>query len=90
MSAFARGLVRPMHAIARRSKRVPDPAYPWRVTNGPWFDNCLAEVRVEGRALAFVWRAGETRTEDDLRPVLRTVARVRVGGAEVPTDAVTG
>ena len=30
MSAFARGLVRPMRFVAAHSKHVPDPAYPWR------------------------------------------------------------
>ncbi|MFC7597291.1 alkaline phosphatase D family protein [Terrabacter sp. GCM10028922] len=78
MSLFARGLVRPMCAIAGRSKRVPDPAYPWRVTDGPWFDNCLAELTVQGRDLAIVWRGGEVRDGDDAHPVLTTVASVRL------------
>ncbi len=39
MSAFAKSLVRPMDFIASRSRRVPEPAFPWRVTDGPWFDN---------------------------------------------------
>jgi len=78
MSLFARGLVRPMRAIAGRSKRVPDPAYPWRVTDGPWFDNCLAELTVQGRDLAIVWRGGEVRDGDDAHPVLTTVASVRL------------
>ena len=78
MSLFARGLVRPMRAIAGRSKRVPDPAYPWQVTDGPWFDNCLAELSVQGRDLAIVWRGGEVRDGDDAHPVLRTVASVRL------------
>lgn len=88
MSAFARGLVRPMRIIAGRSKRVPDPAYPWRVTHGPWFDNCLAEVRVEGRDLSFVWRGGQVLHGDDLTPTLTTVARVRVEGAGSRSQAV--
>ena len=80
MSAFARGLVRPMHAIASRSKRVPDPPYPWLVTDGPWFDNCLAEATVQGPDLAIVWRGGEVRDGDDLHPVLTTVGAVRIPG----------
>jgi phosphodiesterase/alkaline phosphatase D-like protein len=78
MSAFARGLVRPMRFLAQHSKRVPDPAYPWRVTDGPWFDNCLAEVTVQGPDLAIVWRGGEVRDGDDAHPVLTTIASVRV------------
>ena len=80
MSAFARSLVRPMRFIAERSKRVPDPAYPWLVTDGPWFDNCLAEATVQGSDLAIVWRGGEVRGGDDLHPVLTTVGAVRVPG----------
>ncbi|WP_330474866.1 alkaline phosphatase D family protein [Terrabacter sp. C0L_2] len=78
MSAFARGLVRPMRFVAERSKRVPDPAYPWVVTDGPWFDNCLAELTVQGRDLSIVWRGGEVRDGDDAHPVLTTVSSVRL------------
>jgi hypothetical protein len=89
MSAFARGLVRPMRAIASRSRRVPDPSYPWRVTDGPWFDNCLAEVRVEGRDLSFVWRSGVVHGGDHLNPRLTTLARVRVEGSGTRSPAVS-
>jgi hypothetical protein len=78
MSAFARGLVRPMRFLAARSKHVPEPAYPWQVTDGPWFDNCLAELTVQGRDLSLVWRGGEVRDGDDAHPVLTSVASVRL------------
>jgi phosphodiesterase/alkaline phosphatase D-like protein len=81
MSAFARGLVRPMRFVAERSKHVPDPAYPWVVTDGPWFDNCLAELTVQGRDLSIVWRGGEIRDGDDAHPVLTTVSSVRIPAA---------
>jgi hypothetical protein len=80
MSAFARGLVRPMRFVTRHSKHVPEPAYPWVVTDGPWFDNCLAELTVQGRDLSIVWRGGEIRGGDDAHPVLTTVASVRLPG----------
>ena len=80
MSAFARSLVRPMHFIAARSRRVPDPAFPWLVTDGPWFDNCLAEATIQGPDVAIVWRGGEVRGGDDLHPVLTTVGAVRIPG----------
>jgi phosphodiesterase/alkaline phosphatase D-like protein len=93
MSAFAKGLVRPMDFIRHRSKRVPDPAFPWTVTRGPWFDNCLAELAVDARGLSMTWRGGEVRDGDDLHPVLTTVATVRVDlpgrtttDAEVPAQ----
>jgi hypothetical protein len=79
MSAFAKGLVRPMRWIASRSRRIPDPAYPWRVTDGPWFDNCIGELCVRGANLELTWRRGEVRAEDD-DPVLSTVAMVQIAG----------
>jgi phosphodiesterase/alkaline phosphatase D-like protein len=82
MSAFARSLVRPMRFVAGRSRRVPDPAYPWLVTDGPWFDNCLAEATIQGPDLAIVWRGGEVRGGDDLHPVLTTVGAVRIPGCQ--------
>ena len=76
MSAFARES-RAADATSSRParKRVPDPAYPWLVTDGPWFDNCLAEATIQGPDLAIVWRGGEVRDGDDLHPVLTTVVR---------------
>lgn len=79
MSLFAKGLVRPMRTIAARSTKVPDPAYPWRVTKGPWFDNNLAICEVEGEALHFRWYTGEVVGGDQDRPRTRVVADVTVG-----------
>ncbi len=80
MSLFARSLVRPMHAISRRSTRVPDPAYPWQVTEGPWFDNNIAVCEVTDVGLDLAWYAGEQASEDPTDTRLRTVARI-----EIPT-----
>jgi len=63
MSLFAKSLVRPMRFIAQRSPRVPDPAYPWTVTDGPWFDNNIALVTVRPDALDLTWVTGVV--EDD-------------------------
>ena len=78
MSLFAKGLVGPMDFWRSHSKRVPDPPYPWRVTDGPWFDNCLAELAVDGSGLTMSWRAGVVDGDDPDAPRLDTVARVRV------------
>ena len=72
MSLFARSLVRPMRFIAARSRRVPDPAYPWTVTDGPWFDNNLALVTVGERSLDLTWVTGVVVDDVD-RPALQTV-----------------
>lgn len=78
MSAFSRSLVRPMRWVAGRSRRIPDPRYPWRVTHGPWFDNNLAVVEVRGTSLHLVWVSGEVAGDDD-HPRLREVSVVDIG-----------
>ncbi len=72
MSLFARSLVRPMRFVASRSRRVPDPAYPWTVTDGPWFDNNLALCRVGPAGLDLVWVTGVVDADPD-RPRLEQV-----------------
>ena len=90
MSGFARGLVRPMRFLAQRSRRVPDPSYPWRVTDGPWFDNCLAELIVDGGDLRLAWRSGVVRNGDDARPELVTVSMVKVSGGSAGAASSAG
>ena len=79
MSLFARGLVKPMRYVAGRSTKVPDPRYPWKVTQGPWFDNNIAVVEVEGDRLRFRWWTGEVEGDDVVNPTTRVVADLRVG-----------
>ncbi len=78
MSLFAKGLVGPMDFWRSHSRRVPDPPYPWEVTHGPWFDNCLAELAVDGSGLLLSWRAGVVEGDDEARPRVRTVGQARV------------
>ncbi len=92
MSLFARSLVRPMRALTRRSTRIPDPAYPWRVTEGPWFDNNLALCRVDGAALELSWVTGVV-DDDPSTPRLREVCATRLEGrarSARPTHPVEG
>lgn len=77
MSLFARSLVRPMRFLASHSRRVPDPRYPWQVTEGPWFDNNLALVDVGADELSISWVTGVDEG-DPSAPVLREVQRVRL------------
>lgn len=79
MSLFAKSLVRPMRLMAGRSPKVPDPAYPWTVTRGPWFDNNVAIAEVEGERLRISWWAGEDGEGAVERPRLREVYTTRVG-----------
>ena len=77
MSLFAKSLVRPMRFVASRSRRVPDPAYPWTVTDGPWFDNNIALCRVDQDALELSWVSGVVDGDPD-RPRLRQVYAARL------------
>jgi hypothetical protein len=95
MSLFAKSLVRPMRFIASRSPRVPDPAYPWTVTDGPWFDNNIALVTVRPDHLDLTWVTGVVE-DDPSHPRLQQVYDARLdplpaaAGARVDSGAVQG
>jgi hypothetical protein len=89
MSLFAKSLVRPMRFIAARSRRVPDPAYPWTVTDGPWFDNNLALVTVGEKALDLAWVTGVVTGDVD-RPTLRTVYAAHIEPLPASARSVEG
>ncbi|MDE9366245.1 alkaline phosphatase D family protein [Luteipulveratus sp. YIM 133132] len=77
---LGRGLARPMRWLAGRASKVPDPAYTWSVTEGPWFDNNLAvaDVEEDGR-LELRWYTGDVHDEQYDAPTPREVARVEIG-----------
>ena len=77
VSLFAKSLVRPMRFIARTSPDVPSPAYPWTVTDGPWFDNNVALITVGENDLALDWVTGVVE-DDDAYPRLQQVYAVRL------------
>ena len=91
MSLFAKSLVRPMRFIAKKSPHVPDPAYPWTVTDGPWFDNNIALVTVGPNDLAIDWVTGVVEDDQTTRGCSRCTpsarpaagATVRVGSGAV-------
>jgi hypothetical protein len=95
MSLFAKSLVRPMRFIASRSPRVPDPAYPWTVTDGPWFDNNIALVTVRPDHLDLTWVTGVVE-DDPSHPRLQQVYDARIdplpatAGVRVDSGAVQG
>ncbi len=75
---LAKTLARPMRLLAGATEKVPDPAYRWSVTEGPWFENTLATLEVRGRGLVMSWEAGEVRGDRFDAPDLRQIARVVV------------
>ncbi len=78
MSMLTRSLVRPMRFLASRSRHVPEPRYPWTVTDGPWFDNNVALCRVDPDGLDLTWVTGDVVAGDHDHPRLREVYAVRV------------
>ncbi len=93
MSLFAKSLVRPMRFIASKSPSVPSPAYPWTVTDGPWFDNNIALVTVGANDLALDWFTGVVEG-DEAHPRLERVYAARLdplpATARVTSGSVQG
>jgi hypothetical protein len=52
--AIKAAMSRPAHAVTRRLARsagVKDPAVRWRIGQGPWFDNVISTLDIDGRRL---------------------------------------
>jgi hypothetical protein len=64
-AAAAYGLAWPMGLTAARSARVPDPPFRWSITEGPWFDNVLATLFIDGRRARLVWESAEVKGGGD-------------------------
>jgi hypothetical protein len=79
---------RPFRALGRllaRSANVRGPRVPWRIRRGPWFDNMITTVEINGRAATVRWHralaGGELNERGSLRVGGRTVRRGRRGAA---------
>jgi len=77
-AALSYGVAGPVGRIASRSAKVPDPPLTWRNAKGPWFDNNLACLEVDGRSLRMWWVSGRVVDDDHERPRLTKVADYRV------------
>ena len=70
-AAAAYGLAWPMGRLAARSARVPDPPFSWSLAAGPWFDNVLATIELDGRRARARWYTADIPDgTEDPRPVL--------------------
>ena len=76
---IGKGLAFPLRAVVERTS-VRTPAFRWRTTHGPWFDNNLAVVEVTGDGLDFRWLTGEIRDGDLEHPHTRVVSDIRIEG----------
>jgi hypothetical protein len=57
---------------------VPSAPLQWRFLKGPWFDNNLATLEVDGRGLRLWWATGVVDDGQHDRPRLVRVAEVHV------------
>jgi phosphodiesterase/alkaline phosphatase D-like protein len=71
-AALSYGVAGPMGRLASRSARVPDAPLTWTYAEGPWFDNNLAFLRLDGPSLRMWWVTGEVLDDHD-RPRLAKV-----------------
>ncbi len=79
----AYGIARPVGRVAARSARVPEPPLRWHVTKGPWFDNCIATLRIERRHLDLRWEKPCLPDGNDSRPELEIVADFALSDPEL-------
>jgi hypothetical protein len=64
-AASAYGLAWPVGLLAARSARVPDPPFRWSLTDGPWFDNVIATLDLDGRRARVAWNTADFRDGED-------------------------
>ncbi len=67
------GVAGPVGRLASKSVHVADAPLTWRYAEGPWFDNNLACLRVNGPSVKMWWVTGEVVDDHD-RPRLAKVA----------------
>jgi len=64
-AASAYGLAWPVGLLAARSAKVPDPPFRWSLTDGPWFDNVIATLDLDGRRARVAWNTADIREGED-------------------------
>ncbi len=79
----AYGLAAPLGKLAARSAKVPQAPFSWKTVAGPWFDNNIALMRVEGRDLDLRWLTGTAPAGRPHEPFVEQVADVRVRDGSV-------
>jgi PhoD-like phosphatase len=75
MATLAYGLAPPLGRLARRAN-VPDPPFKWSNLEGPWFDNMLATLEINGRAMRLRWEKGVVRRGHDDDPQVEIVSDI--------------
>ncbi|WP_454083428.1 alkaline phosphatase D family protein [Georgenia sp. Marseille-Q6866] len=65
---------RPLGALLSRLARLPEPPWRWHGIAGPWFDNNLAVLEIDGEQLRTTWLGGRVVGAPEGRPDLVAVA----------------
>jgi len=75
------GASRRLCGLLSRSAQVPEPPFRWSGVIGPWFDNCLASLRVTDSGVRLSWEAGVVPVDgqDHTLPGIQTVADITLG-----------
>jgi hypothetical protein len=77
-AAAAYGLAWPMGRLAARSASVTAPPFRWSMTAGPWFDNAVALLDLDGRRGRIRWLTADFREDaSEPAPVLIRSATLR-------------
>jgi len=74
-ATLAYGVAGTVGRVLARSARVAEPPWTWRVVDGPWFDNALATLDLDGRQALLAWETAREGPSDDHLlwcPVART------------------
>ncbi|WP_342778880.1 hypothetical protein [Marihabitans asiaticum] len=75
---LSRSVAAPIGRAASLATRVPRPPLRWTYVEGPWFDNNLATLEVQGRGLRMWWARGVVSGDEHDRPVLQQVADITI------------
>lgn len=77
MSAVSvRGFTKPVGMLAGRAARVRKPPFRWSITEGPWFDNTIAVLDIDGQHSDARWHTAEV--DDDEPARMRLLDSVRL------------
>jgi PhoD-like phosphatase len=70
------GLAGPMGWLASRTARVPRPPIRWTISEGPWFENAIAFLDIDGRRADLRWATADIDGSGE--PSIRTLQEIRV------------
>jgi PhoD-like phosphatase len=71
-----RGLTKPVGMLASRTAHVRKPPFRWSISAGPWFDNTIAVLDIEGRRADVRWHTADVDGDDP--PAMRVLDSVRL------------